>query len=90
MIVRILDDGQYEIGESEIGRIDTLDTELIDAVKTGDDVRYHDLVVDIVDKVHRSGRRVPADHLGPSDMIVPGTHTTRGEIAALLERGELV
>ena len=90
MIVRILDDGQYEVPDADTAVIDQLDTELIDAVEAGDDSRYHQLVADIVETVHHRGRQLPADHLGPSHLIIPGTHTTRADIAALLERGELM
>lgn len=89
MIVRILDDGQYDIPDTETAAIDQLDTELIKAVEAGDDARYRTLVGAIIEAVHRSGRRLPGEYLGPSQLIVPGAHTTRAETAALLERGEL-
>ena len=89
MIVRILDDGQYDVPEAEAEALDGLDSELVDAVTDGDDARYAELVETIVARVHEGGRRLPADHLGTSGLIVPGPHTTRAKIAALLERGEL-
>lgn len=85
MIVRILDDGQYELPDTGIAAVDDLDAQLLQAVETGDDTRYHTLVETIVDRVHQTGRRLPPDHLGPSTLIVPGIHTTRAEIARLLD-----
>ena len=89
MIVRILDDGQYELPDSEIAAVDDLDAELLQAVDDGDDTRYHQLVETITARVHQTGRRLPGEQLGPSHLIVPGRHTTRAEIAGLLQRGEL-
>ncbi len=89
MIVRILDDGQYDVPDTEAAALDGLDSDLVDSVTAGDDTRFAQLVATIVARVHEIGRRLPADHLGPSSLIVPGPHTTRAEIAALLERGEL-
>lgn len=89
MIVRILDDGQYDVPDAELAALDDLDTALLEAVEAGDDTRFDDVIGDMVAKIHGAGRRLPAEQLSPSEIIVPGVHTTRSRVAELFERGEL-
>jgi len=87
MIVRILGEGQFDVPDDAAPTLDRLDGLLVDALDEGDDDDFAAAQRALVDHVHQSGRPVPVEHLGPSELILPGPHATRAEVVALLDDG---
>ena len=79
MIVRISSEGQYELSEDAVARLNALDNEAVAAVDGGDEVRFLDLFGQIVALIRGEGRRLADDDLRGSDVIVPPADTSFDE-----------
>jgi hypothetical protein len=79
VIVRISGEGQYELDDSGIRKLDELDTALTNAMDAGDEQEFHRLLKSTVEFIRQSGREVPADTVVPSEVIVPPDDTTMDE-----------
>ncbi len=90
MIVRILGEGQFEVPEQKIGELRDLDEAVAEAVDTADREKYTQCVSELVAGIHRIGRRLPSEHLGPSDLVLPGPHTSLEEVRDLLREEGLL
>jgi len=71
MIVRIMGEGQVEVSDTEIDRLNALDTELQVAVEAGDEQLYRQALLALIDRVREVGKPVPDDTLVPSDIVIP-------------------
>jgi hypothetical protein len=83
MIVRILGEGQYRLDDSEHEQIASLDADLGDAVDKNDDARFQGALSGALALV-RTGAKVPADTLEPSDLILPHEGASLDEVRKLL------
>lgn len=83
MIVRILEEGQYEVPDWELTRLNVLDTELQEAVETGDEGAFGVLLGRLL-AVVREGGRVPDAVLVPSELVLPAGDSSLAEVAALI------
>ena len=90
MIVRILGEGQLELGEEHLDELNELDAELAAAVTSGDEARFGRDLTRLLDRVRALGRQVPDDHLSVSDLILPGPDSTLTEVTALLSEDGLI
>ena len=59
MIVRILSEGQWEVGEEKIDRLNELDAEVEAAVEAGDEGRFAPALHALLDAVRRDGVHLP-------------------------------
>jgi len=84
MIVRILNEGQWEVGEDKIDRLNELDAEVEAAVEAGDEERFAPALHVLLDAVRHDGVRLPDDTLHDSDLILPPADATLDEVRALL------
>jgi hypothetical protein len=84
MILRILGEGQFEVAENTVEVLTGLDNELQTAVEAGDDATFHRALSDLLALVRETGTRLPDDHLGPSELVLPGADSTLEEVRALL------
>lgn len=71
MIVRILGEDQYEVPSSYLDRLNRLDNRVVLAVAEGDAKQYQRLLGQMLDLVRKRGRRLPAEELHESDVILP-------------------
>ena len=71
MIVRITNEGQYNLPGSFIDDLNQLDNELVEAVEEEDDAKFQDLLSRMLDLVRENGSPVPVDELVESDLILP-------------------
>ena len=90
MILRILGEGQLEVSDESLSELNELDEALINAVEKGDEALFHSCLANLVDRVRAVGRPVPHDHLGPSELILPGPDATLGEVRSLLSDEGLI
>ena len=71
MIVRITNEGQYNLPGSFIDDLNQLDNDLVEAVEEEDDAKFQDLLSRMLDLVRENGSPVPVDELVESDLILP-------------------
>ncbi len=71
MIVRIAEEGQFELPDSDAERLNELDNEAVAAVEAGDEDRFRELWNQMLDLVAKDGRALPEDELVGSDVILP-------------------
>lgn len=87
MIIRILNEGQWEVdgaGEAALDRLNELDAEVEAAVEAGDEDRFGPALHALLDAVRHDGVRLPDDTLHDSDLILPPADATLAEVRALL------
>ena len=90
MILRILEEGQYEISDEVLGALNELDDELVAAVEAGDQARFERALAELLGRVRASGSRVPDDYLGPSDFVLPPADSSLEEVAEILSEEGLI
>jgi hypothetical protein len=84
VIVRILGEGQFDVPDDRLDDLNGLDDELVDAIDRGDDDAFGRALHVLLDDVRKSGRPLPEDYLGPSELVLPGADATLGEVRDLL------
>jgi hypothetical protein len=90
VILRILGEGQLEVPADSLHELNELDEALIHAVDKGDEGGFRSCLADLVNRVREVGHPVPADHLGPSEYIIPGPDATLDEVRDLLSEEGLI
>jgi hypothetical protein len=84
MIVRILNEGQWELSDEAVRSLNSVDDELEKAVTANDQERLTATLSSLLNQVRDSGRVLPDDELRDSDLILPGADSTVDEVRALL------
>jgi hypothetical protein len=90
VIVRILGEGQLEVAEEELDRLNELDDRLQQAVESGDEEGFRAALTALVDGVRAVGSPLPVDSLSDSDFILPPADGTLDEVRALLNDDGLI
>ena len=88
MIVRILNEGQWELGEDAIRGLNSLDDAVEQAVTSGDQDQLTAALHTLLDRVRTSGTPVPDDDLRDSDLILPDADSTIDDVRRLLSESE--
>jgi hypothetical protein len=85
VIVRILDEGQYEVDDAHVDKLEELDKALLGAIEGGDESAFRKALAAVVTSIHENGVKVEdPTHLAPSDLVVPAPDSTLEEVRALL------
>lgn len=71
MIVRIATEGQYELPDEDVDRLNELDNELVALVEAGDEERFQEVFQSLLELIRSDGTPVPDDVLEESDVILP-------------------
>ena len=71
MIVRVLTEGQYEIDDGAIDRLNELDNQAQAAIDAGDEEAFHARYRELLDGLRSSGARLADDDLRTSDLVLP-------------------
>jgi hypothetical protein len=71
MIIRISNEGQYEVPDEDIAELNELDNGAVAACETTDERAFHQAFGDLLDFVRGRGTPVAADELVGSEMILP-------------------
>ena len=71
MIVRIAEEGQYRLPDSDADRLNQLDNQAVAAVEAGDEAAFAELWRQMLDLVTGHGEVLPDDELEGSDVILP-------------------
>jgi len=84
MIVRILNEGQWELSDEAVRGLNSLDEAVDKAVAAADQDQLGKALQALLDRVRSSGTAVPDDELRDSDLILPDADSTIEDVRALL------
>ncbi|MFC5906395.1 PspA-associated protein PspAA [Streptacidiphilus monticola] len=90
MIVRIMGEGQFDVPDSLVDRLNELDNAVLAALDSGDETEFRTSLDALLAAVRAGGKAVPADYLGPSDATLPFESATVDEVKALLHEDGLI
>ena len=71
MIVRLMGEGQYRVGDDIVERLHELDDEAARAVEAGDEDSLRRVLDTMASSVRDSGDRLPDEDLSACDLIIP-------------------
>ncbi|WP_327344448.1 PspA-associated protein PspAA [Streptomyces europaeiscabiei] len=84
MIMRILGEGQYEIAEEHLDRLNELDAPLQSAADAGDEQVFASALSALLDAVRSLGTPLPDERITPSDLVLPDADTSLALVRELL------
>ena len=79
MIVRISGEGQYELDDAGVRKLDELDTKLTNALNERQEEEFHHTLAATISFVRENGKALSSDRVLPSDVIVPPDDITMDE-----------
>jgi hypothetical protein len=82
VIARIATESQYRLPEDAAEELNELDNQVVAAIESGDEDRFHELFEQMLDLVRRAGEPLGEDELEESDVILPPPDTSFVEAAA--------
>ena len=90
MIVRILGEGQYDVSDDALDRLNQLDAAVEAAVEAGDEAAFTPALLALLDGVRSVGVAHAVDTLDESDLILPPADATLAEVRELLDDDGLI
>ena len=84
MIVRILGEGQYDVSDEALTRLNELDAKVESAVEAGDTEAFTTALHALLEGVRTVGVPHDLDALDESDLILPPSDATIDEVRELL------
>jgi hypothetical protein len=90
VIVRILGEGQWDLGEEHLEALNALDDAVENAVAAGDEVAFSQGLAALLHAVRTQGTRLEDDSLEDSQLILPMSDASLEEVRALLTDEGLV
>ena len=86
MIVRVAGEGQYEIDETMMERLDSLDQQALAALDRGDEPELDRYLDEMGALVRENGRKLAGDELASSDVVIPPSDLTLEETRRLVAK----
>lgn len=83
MIIRILNEGQYQLDGDQLTRLGQLDHRLTEAIASYDESGFRQTFEEMMDTVRKGGRRLPDGALAESELVLPAPDTTLDEAQRL-------
>ncbi|MEU1571330.1 hypothetical protein ABZ519_09250 [Streptomyces collinus] len=90
MIMRILGEGQYEVTEDHLDRLNELDAALQSAADADDEMLFATALSALLDAVRGYGAPLPAETITPSDLVLPDEDTSLTQVRELLSDEGLI
>jgi PspAA-like protein len=90
VIIRILGEGQYDVADHALDRLNELDATLEAAVEAGDEASFASALTALLDGVRTVGVAHPDDSLDESDLILPYPDATIDQVRQLLSDDGLI
>ncbi|MEU7393825.1 PspA-associated protein PspAA [Streptomyces albogriseolus] len=90
MIMRILCEGQYEVTDEHLNRLNELDAALQSAADAGDEAAFTTALSALLDAVRSLGTPLPDERITPSDLVLPDADTSLAQVRALLSDEGLI
>lgn len=84
MIIRILGEGQYDVSDDALDRLNQLDSTLETAVESGDTDAFDGALAALLDGVRTVGVPHDPQSLDESDLILPPGDATIDEVRELI------
>ena len=84
MIVRVLGEGQLEVGDDVLDQLNVLDDAVEAAVESGDEAAFREALDGLLQAVRAHGRPLPDDAIVPSDAILPAPDVPLAQVRDLL------
>ena len=84
MIIRILGEGQYDVADTALERLNELDAAVEAAVESGDEATFRPALHALLDGVRTVGVAHALDSLDESDLILPDGESSIDEVRELL------
>ncbi len=88
MIIRILGEGQYDVSDEALDRLNELDSAVETAVESGDEEAFGTALAALLDGVRTVGVAHDLDSLDESDLILPPSDATIDEVRELLNESD--
>jgi hypothetical protein len=88
MIVRILNEGQWDLADDQVDGLNELDAEVEAAVEAGDEDRFATGLRALLAAVRSAGQKLPDDTLHDSDLILPPADADIDEVRQLLSESD--
>ena len=86
MIVRLAGEGQFEIDEAVMDRLNSLDEQALGALERGDEPELDRYLDEMGTLVRTEGRKLAVDELAPSDIVIPPSDLTLEETRRLVAK----
>ena len=86
MIIRVLHEGQYELGGDALDQVKALDEQIFEAVVAGDAQHYASLFDQALQVIRRDGQPLAVDDLRASDLVLPAADSSMEEVRDLFKR----
>lgn len=90
MIVRILGEGQYDVADNALDRLNQLDAAVEAAVESSDEAAFKNALTALLEGVRTAGVAHDLDSLDESDLILPPSDATIDEVRELLNDDGLI
>jgi hypothetical protein len=84
MIVRISGEGQFDVPEQHLDELNRLDEELGKATDADDEAAFGSALEALLASVRTVGTELPADYIGPSEIVLPSPDATVEEVREVL------
>ena len=84
MIIRILGEGQYDVADTALERLNELDAAVEAAIESGDEAMFRPALHALLDGVRTVGVAHALDSLDESDLILPDGESSIDEVRELL------
>lgn len=90
MIMRILGEGQYDVADAYLVRLNQLDSALQEAADADDETAFAAALSALLDAVRSLGTPVPAERITPSDLVLPDETNGLPQVQELLSDEGLI
>jgi hypothetical protein len=90
VIVRLLTEGQYEVSEELVGRLNELDDRAMEAVDRDDEPELDARLEEMWQLVQAEGERLADEDLRPSGIVIPPADMTLAETRVLFSEDGLI
>lgn len=90
MIVRIMFDGQFEIGGAVLDELNEIDNALVEAASSGSSERVIALLQRMHDVVYSKGKRLAPEELRESSIILPPSDASLEEVQEIFSGEGLI
>jgi hypothetical protein len=90
LIVRLMGEGQYRVGDGVQGRLDALDNEAMNALDAENEGDLDAKLDEMWELVRSEGERLPDEDLSPSDVLIPPSDLTLQETRKLFAEDGLI
>jgi hypothetical protein len=90
VIVRLLTEGQYEVSEELVGRLNELDDRAMEALDRDDEAELDARLEEMWQLVRAEGEQLADEDLRPSDVVIPPADMTLAETRVLFSEDGLI